>query len=75
MKDKIRQWLKDNDLWYSIHPRDHRICEWYADKLVDKLPELYQYLIDEGEVQSGKYMEFIHMINNSFNRARYGRAF
>jgi hypothetical protein len=62
MKDKVRQYLKDNDLYFNLDPSHDRTYKGYKERLREKLPQLYQFLVDEKVVESGKFNQFTREI-------------
>ena len=69
-KDKIRQWLKDNDAYFNLDATHNRTYNGYKARLQEKMPRLYQYLVDERMIEPGRFNEFAQFLERTLYKAK-----
>lgn len=82
MKDKeklteiIHKYWKKHGLDLRIDPSDQRMIDWYVDKCLDLLPDLYRELEVAGVLPpNSSYINFLKVFEFQFNKKRHEAIF
>ena len=69
IKDTIKNWLVENELYYRIEPADVKEIEKYRTEFFQKLPDLYQYLREREIIPRNSYDTFQRLLAREMNVA------
>lgn len=71
LEKAVNEFWDENDLRIYMDPMDTRMIEWYIDKILPKLPELYRKLESEKLLPANaSYQGFLQVFEFMFNKAR-----
>ena len=71
LREKVQTFWKNNELDLKIDPSDMRTLEWYVEKCIELLPNLYRELEEEKLLpKNATYQGFLQVFEFEFNKQR-----
>ena len=76
LENKVQEFWKKHELDLRIDPTDGEMLEWYVDKCLDLLPQLYREL-EEAKMlpENATYHGFLQVFEFEFNKQRHEAIF
>lgn len=68
----VQEFWEKHDLDLGLDPKDANILEWYIDKCLEKLPDLYRELESKKMLpENATYHGFLQVFEFQFNEQRH----